>query len=107
MRTDIGERAPVLAEALTTPQELAQLAEALLAWLDERGRLVDAASVELGRLRQAVERIRQELVRCLQRLIRRHAEVLREAVFVEREGRYTLPVRSGRALSYRRGRSGV
>ncbi|MEM9691404.1 MAG: Smr/MutS family protein [Myxococcota bacterium] len=84
---------PELAERLSFAPSDA-LHEALDRSLDETGHLVDGASSTLKQLRGQVRRARQQLQEELSRQAAKLGDVLRDGSWVERDGRFGLPVRS-------------
>ena len=85
---------PHLAHVLESDPALDRLEARLDAAITIDGSVADAASSELLRARRRVEAIRQSVVKVLAGLVERYAEVLRDRTYVERDQRYTLPVRA-------------
>ncbi|MEM6792111.1 MAG: endonuclease MutS2, partial [Myxococcota bacterium] len=85
---------PDLVNLLYVDPALESSREALDRCLDERGTLRDGASAALKQARGHVRAARKELLSVLSRLSQRYDDVLREQGYVERDGRYGLPVRS-------------
>ena len=91
---DRGQELGLLAAALTSPPQLDALREELDAAIDELGLVRDGASPELRQARRRLSGARKSLMDTLGRLASHHADVLREGGWVERDGRYGLPVRA-------------
>ncbi len=91
---EIREAHPFLAELLYVDPALEPPRQSLERCLDERGELRDGASSELKNARGRVRAARKDLLDTLGRLSQRFDDVLREQSYVERDGRYGLPVRS-------------
>ncbi|MBI4953349.1 MAG: Smr/MutS family protein [Myxococcales bacterium] len=85
---------PALAAAVSSSPALAALRTEIDRTLEPDGRVSDAASVALRDARRRVGKLRQRMQIELARLCARYADVLRDAVPVERDGRYGLPVRA-------------
>lgn len=85
---------PALAEMLTTEATLDRLLSSIRKCIDSDGNVKDEASPALRRARQAIHRTRASLLDSLKKLSTTHKDVLREGNYVEREGRYGLPVRA-------------
>jgi len=83
-----------LSAALDSDGALDAVAKVLARAIDEHGRVVDDASPELADARAREKRARRALQEKLAAMMSRHEDVLREGGFVERDGRYGLPVRS-------------
>lgn len=87
-------RWPSLVGALDSDPRLDQLESDLDQAINIDGTVADSASPELGRARRQVTTLRQSVIRVLAELADRYAEVLRDRSYVERDQRYTLPVRA-------------
>jgi DNA mismatch repair protein MutS2 len=85
---------PLLSATLDSAATLDELDRSLGRALDEKGRIVDDASPELSAARTNERRARRSLTDKLAAMMTSHADVLREGSWVERDGRYGLPVRS-------------
>ncbi|MEZ4440008.1 MAG: Smr/MutS family protein [Polyangiaceae bacterium] len=85
---------PLLAELLASDPTLDPLLHDLRRCLDGSGQVVDEASSTLKRARREVHRRRGDLLDTIGKLASKHADVLREGSYVERDGRYGLPVRA-------------
>jgi DNA mismatch repair protein MutS2 len=88
------ERRPKLAALLDSDPALDRLEAELTSSIEPDGTVADAASGELARARRQTSEIRRALTGLLTQLASRYAEVLRDRACVERDGRYTLPVRA-------------
>jgi DNA mismatch repair protein MutS2 len=88
------ERVPLLREILAVDPALDRDLEALERALDDRGGLADGASPALARARGKLVAARRELQSELSRQSARLDDVLRDQSWVERDGRYGLPVRA-------------
>lgn len=85
---------PALAELLAVDPALKEPREALERSLDDGGRVSDGASSELRRARRQVGEARRALQHELSRQTQRLGDALRDQQWVERDGRYGLPVRT-------------
>lgn len=85
---------PALAAMLTTETSLDRLLSSIRKCIDSDGHVKDEASPTLRRARQAIHRTRASLLDSLKKLSTTHKDVLREGNYVERDGRYGLPVRA-------------
>ncbi|HHH29320.1 MAG TPA: endonuclease MutS2, partial [Polyangiaceae bacterium] len=85
---------PELSEMLATDARLDGLLRSIQRCIDTDGQVKDEASPTLRRARQAIHRTRASLLDSLKKLSTQHKDVLREGNYVERDGRYGLPVRA-------------
>jgi DNA mismatch repair protein MutS2 len=88
------ERRPKLAALLDSDPTLDRLEAELASSIEPDGSVADAASPELARARRQTAEMRRTLSGVMTQLASRYAEVLRDRAYVERDGRYTLPVRA-------------
>ncbi|MBN1607916.1 MAG: Smr/MutS family protein [Polyangiaceae bacterium] len=88
------ERRPKLAAVLDSEPALDRLEAELTSAIGPDGSVADAASSELARARRQTSETRRSLTGAMSQLASRYAEVLRDRAYVERDGRYTLPVRA-------------
>lgn len=86
------------AEQLQPPH---QLFERLSRSIDAEGQVLDSASPELGRIRQALASAEKQLVLALERFMRQKEvrEALQDQVWMQRDSHYVLPVRTDRKSS--------
>lgn len=85
---------PDLAALLTTDPALDRLLADIRRCIDSDGQVTDEASPALRRARQQIHRTRASLLDQIKKLSTKHGDVLREGSYVERDGRYGLPVRA-------------
>ncbi len=87
---------PRLYEMAPGIPDLAREADPILAGIDGEGRLLDAASPELARLRRARARLAERLRRLLERMVREPGrdDGIRDDFVTQRNGRFVVPVRT-------------
>jgi DNA mismatch repair protein MutS2 len=85
---------PALAELLATDPALDPVLTAIKKAIDASGHVMDEASTALARARRQIHSTRASLLDKLKQLSSKHGDVLREGSYVERDGRYGLPVRA-------------
>lgn len=89
---------PLLAAQLETLHPDTALAARLTASVDDEGTILDTASPELGQARSDLVAAERRLVSGLENLLRSASirDALQEPLWMERDGRYVLPVRTDR-----------
>lgn len=88
------ERRPKLAALLDSDASLDRLEADVTTAIEPDGEVADAASSELTRARRQTFEIRRALTAVMTQLVTRYAEVLRDRTYIERDRRYTLPIRA-------------
>ncbi|MCI5836833.1 MAG: endonuclease MutS2 [Veillonellaceae bacterium] len=93
---EAAEDAPKLAATAAEITPLPQLRRLLERVFDERGRIQDSASVQLGRLRAKQARLQERIKREMNSLIQQRevGKVLQEALVTLRNERYVVPVKA-------------
>ena len=86
---------PALADVPVQVETFPMLESSLTRALDEQGRVVDGASDELARVRQAIRRLREALTRRLEDLVSRASmsDVVSDTFVTIRNNRFVIPVR--------------
>ncbi|MDI4646672.1 endonuclease MutS2 [Cohnella hashimotonis] len=87
-----GESAPAVAGYASSMHELGGLLGEIDRSID-RGRILDGASQELGRVRRKLRQAEEKLQKRLDGLLSKHAEHLQERIVSSRGGRYVLSVK--------------
>lgn len=88
------DRAPALADALSTDPMLDDAADELERCVDETRQLKDDASLTLRELREKRGRLKARISRKLEAIAEKHATVLQDDFVTDREGRYVIPIRA-------------
>lgn len=93
---DADTRFPELRELLVAVAEFPDLDALIARSVGPRGDVLDSASSELGRLRQAIRAAHDRLLERLNGLLQsgKYGSAIREAIVTMREGRYVIPVRA-------------
>ncbi|MGH2522541.1 MAG: endonuclease MutS2, partial [Anaerolineales bacterium] len=94
--TRLSDQFPRLAHIASGIEETPGLIEAISRTLDERGEVLDSASVQLAVIRRELRIAHDRLLQKLQRLISdpRHAAHLQEPIITQRDGRYVIPLKA-------------
>lgn len=89
-------RYPGLADLLVAVLEFPELDADIARAIGPRGEVLDSASPELGRIRQAIRVAHDRLLGRLNALLisTKYASLLREPLITMREGRYVIPIRA-------------
>jgi DNA mismatch repair protein MutS2 len=92
----LSDQFPRLAAAATRIEDAPGLIQAISQTLDERGEVLDSASVRLTVLRREVKVVHDRLLDKLHRIISdpRHAIHLQEPIITQRDGRYVIPLKA-------------
>jgi DNA mismatch repair protein MutS2 len=87
---------PRLAALASQIQEIPDVVDSIARAVNDRGEIVDTASVELARIRRDLNVTRSRLQDKLQKILTSspYAQVLQEAIITQREGRYVIPIRA-------------
>ncbi len=99
LRRDLGaerERWPLIWEAARGLPDLTETIRPMVGMIAEDGRLEDAASAELGRLRRRLAEVEARLSRSLQTILESAAArgLLQDAYVTVRNGRFVIPVKA-------------
>jgi DNA mismatch repair protein MutS2 len=92
----MGGSLPVLATLALRLESLSELIEAISKTLDERGEVLDSASVRLATIRHDLRVAHDRLTGKLQRLLSdpKIAPMLQEPIITQRDGRFVVPLRA-------------
>ncbi|THF74994.1 endonuclease MutS2 [Cohnella fermenti] len=87
-----SQEAAVVASYSASMYEIRELLRAIEGSID-RGRIVDGASAELGKVRKRIRVAEEKLHRKLDAIMAKHAAHLQERLVSQRSGRFVLPVK--------------
>jgi DNA mismatch repair protein MutS2 len=92
----LSDQFPRLALAAAGIEDVPGVIQAISQTLDERGEVLDSASVRLMVLRRDLKIVHDRLLEKLQRIISdpRHADHLQEPIITQRDGRYVIPLKA-------------
>jgi DNA mismatch repair protein MutS2 len=62
--------------------------------IDERGRVMDRASVKLEDIREKLRQVRDRIYQVLQRIMQRHSNAVQEPLITQRGDRFVIPVKA-------------
>jgi len=87
---------PLLGEKAEGLEPLPEVVDEIGRCLDDDGRVLDAASPDLARIRHEAAAARDRVVERLRRIVTssRNAPFLQEAIITERNGRYVIPLKT-------------
>ena len=91
----VDDRAPHLAAIAVLIEECRGIVSAVTAAIDERGDILDTASLRLGKIRHEQRAVHGRIQEKLQRILNSTmAQFLQEPIITQRSGRYVIPVRA-------------
>jgi DNA mismatch repair protein MutS2 len=91
----LEDRAPHLAAIAVLIEECPGLVSAITRTIDERGDVLDSASVKLGKIRQEQRTVHSRIHEKLQRILNSSmSQYLQDPIITQRSGRYVIPLRA-------------
>ncbi|MDX2216897.1 MAG: endonuclease MutS2 [Oculatellaceae cyanobacterium bins.114] len=85
---------PVLQALVSDLRTYPELEQEIHRCIDERGRVMDRASLKLEGIREQLRSVRDRVYQMLQNILQRHSNAVQESVITQRGDRFVIPVKA-------------